>query len=31
VITNGEIQQHLDAFAAAMAELPSPWRCARNT
>ena len=29
VITHGEINQRLDAFAAAMAELPSPWRCAR--
>ena len=31
VIINGEIHQRLDAFAAAMAELPSPWRCARIT
>ncbi|MDZ4393681.1 thiol-disulfide oxidoreductase DCC family protein [Cypionkella sp.] len=29
VITNGEIHQRLDAFAAAMAELPAPWRFAR--
>ena len=26
VITNGVIHQRLDAFAAAMAELPLPWR-----
>lgn len=31
VISNGEIHQRLDAFAAAMAELPSPWRWARIT
>ncbi len=31
VITNGKIHQRLDAFAAAMAELPSPWRLARIT
>lgn len=31
VITHGEIHQRLDAFAAAMAELPSPWRFARIT
>ncbi|MES2434213.1 MAG: DCC1-like thiol-disulfide oxidoreductase family protein [Pseudomonadota bacterium] len=29
VITNGKIHQRLDAFAAAMAELPNPWRFAR--
>ncbi len=29
VITSGAIHQRLDAFAAAMAELPSPWRWAR--
>lgn len=29
VITNGEISQRLDAFAAAMAELSNPWRFAR--
>lgn len=29
VISNGEIHQRLDAFAAAMAALPSPWRAAR--
>lgn len=29
VITKGRIQQRLDAFAAAMAELPQPWRSAR--
>jgi len=31
VISNGEIHQRLDAFAAAMAELPAPWRAARVT
>ena len=31
VITHGEIHQRLDAFAAAMAELPSPWHCASLT
>ena len=29
VITNGQIHQRLDAFAASMAELPAPWRFAR--
>lgn len=28
VIRDGEIHQRLDAFAAAMAELPAPWRFA---
>lgn len=31
VITHGAIHQRLDAFAAAMAELPSPWRWVRIT
>ncbi|MFC3179453.1 thiol-disulfide oxidoreductase DCC family protein [Cypionkella sinensis] len=30
VITRGQIHQRLDAFAAAMAELPLPWRLARH-
>jgi len=30
VITQGQIHQRLDAFAAAMAELPPPWRLARH-
>ena len=30
VITHGQIHQRLDAFAAAMAELPLPWRLARH-
>lgn len=30
VITHGQIHQRLDAFAAAMAELPQPWRSARH-
>lgn len=29
VITDGQIHQRLDAFAAAMAKLPAPWRFAR--
>ena len=29
VISDGQIHQRLDAFAAAMAELPAPWRLAR--
>lgn len=31
VISDGVIYQRLDAFAAAMAKLPNPWRCARIT
>ncbi|OYU39996.1 MAG: DUF393 domain-containing protein [Pseudorhodobacter sp. PARRP1] len=30
VITHGQIHQRLDAFAAAMAELPLPWRWLRH-
>ena len=30
VITHGQIHQRLDAFAAAMSELPLPWRLARH-